>query len=175
MSASAQFRVRVSYGFTFVELVAVIVLFGIIAAMTASLMGQGFTAYVTGRNIAETDWQARVALERMTRELRSVRAPADITMTSAADLTVVDAEGNSIRYCMGTVGTCPGAVGELMRNAQPLAKGVTALTFTYLTKGPPPAITAVPAQVYYIIAAFTATQGTISKNFQVAVSPRNFP
>ncbi len=141
--------------------------------MTAQLMGQGLMAYVTGRNIAETDWQARVALERMTRELRSVRAPSDITMTSTADLTIVDADGNAIRYCIGTVGTCPGAAGELMRNTQPLAKGVSALAFSYLTRTG--AVTATPASVYYVIVAFTATQGTISKNFQIAVSPRNFP
>ena len=165
-----------SRGFTFVELIAVIVLMGIVGAMTAQLLGQGFTAYITGRNIAETDWQARVAVERMTRELRAIRSPTatDITMTSASDLSFVDVDGNSIRYCMGAVGTCPGATGELIRISQPLATGISGLAFSYLANDGK-TTTATPATVYYVGVALTATQGTISKNYQIMVSPRNFP
>ena len=164
---------RRANGFTLVEVVAAIVLFGIIGAMVARLLAQGFSAYVTGRNIAETDWQGRVALERFTREVRNVRAPADITITSASDFTFVDVDGNTIRYCLGAVGTCPGAAGELMRNTQPLAYGISGVTFSYLTRTA--VATAVPAQVFTIVATFTATQGSISKDYTVAVSPRNFP
>ena len=160
-------------GFTLVELVASIVLFGVVAAMTARVLGQGFQSFIMGRNIAETDWQARVALERMTRELRAIRAPADIIMTSGSDLTFTDIDGNAIRYCMGTVGTCPGAVGDLTRNMQALATGVSGLAFSYLTSTG--AATATPAQVYYVMVALTATQGSMSKSYQAVVSPRNFP
>ena len=162
-----------SHGFTLVEVVASIVLFGIVAAMTARILGQGFQSFIIGRNIAETDWQARVALERMTRELRAIRAPADIVMTSASDVTVTDVDGNFVSYCMGTVGTCPGAAGDLTRNTQALATGVSGLAFSYLTRTG--AATAIPAQVYYVVIAFTATQGSISKSYQAVVSPRNFP
>ena len=160
-------------GFTLVEVVAAIVLFGVVAAMTARVLSQGFQSFIMGRNIAETDWQARVALERMTRELRIIRAPADIIMTSGSDLTFTDLDGNAIRYCLGTVGTCPGAAGDLTRNTQALATGVSGLAFSYLTRTG--AATATPAQVYYVVIAFTATQGSMSKSYQAVVSPRNFP
>ena len=151
----------------------VMVILGIIAATGAQLMGNGFTAYFTGKNITEMDGQARLALERMTRELRSVRAPTDITLVPANEITFVDVDGIGIRYCLGTVGTCPGAAGELMRNTQPLASGISNLAFTYLDRTA--AATAAAAAVYYIGVSFTATQGAISKPYQATVSPRNFP
>ncbi len=160
-------------GFTLVELLMVIVLFGIVAAFAAPAMQSGFQAYFTGRDISEADWQARVALERMTRELRAVRAPADLALAAAGDLTFVDLDGNSIRYCMGAVGTCPGAAGELMRNAQPLAVGVGALTFSFLTRTG--GATGTPALAFYVSASFSATRSTITKTHQVTVAPRNFP
>lgn len=162
-------------GFSLFEMVVVIVVLGIVTAVAAPFMSASFQSYFTGKDISETDWQARVALERMSRELRSVRAPAgsNLIITSASDITFTDVDGNSTRYCMGGVGGCPGAVGELTRNSQPLATGISALTFSFLTQAG--AATAAAANVFYITVAFTATQSTIVKSFQATVSPRNFP
>lgn len=160
-------------GFSLLELVMVIILLSIAAAVAAPFIANGFKAYFTGRDLVETDWQARVALERITRELRTVRAPADLSILSASDLTFIDIDGNSIRYCMGAVGTCSGASGELTRNAQPLATGISGLSFSYLTKAA--ASTVTPSQVFYVIVDFTATQGLNSRAYQATISPRNFP
>lgn len=162
-----------SAGFSIMELVMVVVIFGIVAAVAAPFLRSAFQGYFTGKDIAETDWQARVAVERMTRELRTIRAPADLTITSASDITIVDTDGNSIRYCMGTVGTCPGIAGDLMRNAQPLATGIGGLAFTFLTRAS--AATVTPAQVFYVTVSFNATQNAVTKSYQITVSPRNFP
>lgn len=164
---------RRSRGFSLIELVMVMVLFGIVAAVAAPVVSSGFQAYFTGRDISEVDWQARVAMERMTRELRSIRAPSDLVITSAGDIAFVDSDGNPIRYCLGTVGSCPGAAGELMRNAQPLASGVSGLDFSFLTRAA--GATAVPAQVYYVTVAFNTTRNATSKAHRITVSPRNFP
>ena len=172
-SAIRRLRPRVA-GFSLIELVIVIVLLGIVSAVAAPFAINAFNAYFTGRDLVETDWQARVALERMTRELRTVRAPAAITMTSGSDLSIVDVDGNAIRYCLGTVGTCPGATGELTRNTQPLATGISGLAFSYLLKDGK-TTTAAPASVYYVVVDFTATQGVNSRTYQATVSPRNFP
>ncbi len=160
-------------GFSLVELAIVIMVLGIVAAAAAPLIGSAFLAYFTGRDIAETDWQARVAIERMSRELRTIAAPADLTITAANDITFVDVDRNTIRYCMGAVGTCPGIAGDLMRNGQPLAGGVSALAFSFLTRAAAP--TAVAAQVFYVTVDFTATRNGIAKAYQLTVSPRNFP
>lgn len=160
-------------GFTLFELLLVLVVFGIIAAVAAPLLANLFQAYFTGSQVTEADWQGRVAIERMSRELRAVRSPADLTITSASDITFVDIDGSSIRYCLGAVGGCPGAAGQLMRNGQPLAFGVTALTFSFLTRAA--AATGAAALAYYITVAFTVTNASSAKSFQVTVSPRNFP
>jgi prepilin-type N-terminal cleavage/methylation domain-containing protein len=172
-SSSTKFIMDSGRGFSLLEFIIVIVVLGIIAATGAQLMGNGFSAYFTGKNITEMDWQARLAVERMTRELRSVRAPADLTVTPANEITFIDADGNSIRYCMGTVGTCPGAAGELTRNTQPLATGISNLAFIYLDRTS--VATTTPALVYYIVVSFTATQGGLSKAYQININPRNFP
>ena len=161
------------HGFTLVELIMVMVILGIIAATGAQMMGNGFKAYFTGKDITEMDGQARVALERMTRELRSVRAPTDLTLVPANEITFVDVDGAAIRYCMGAVGGCPGVAGDLTRNAQPLSSGISNLAFTYLDRAA--SATAAASAVYYIGVSFTATQGTINKPYQATVSPRNFP
>ncbi len=160
-------------GFSLFELIMVIVVMGIVAAVAAPFMTTGFQSYVVGRDIAETDGQARLALERMSRDLRNIRSPADLTIASSGDITFMDIDGNSTRYCLGAVGGCPGATGELTRNSQPLAAGISALSFTFLTKSV--AGTSVASQVYYVTVAFTATQGTITKSYQTTVNPRNFP
>jgi hypothetical protein len=109
----------------------------------------------------------------MGRELRAIRAPADLTITSGGDITFVDMDGSSIRYCLGAVGTCPGATGELMRNSQPLATGISGLTFSFLTRTS--TATAVPAAVFSVNVDFTATQNSVSTSHRFTVSPRNFP
>jgi prepilin-type N-terminal cleavage/methylation domain-containing protein len=165
-------RARRPRGFTLIELVMVMVLFGIVAAVAAPVVSSGFQAYFTGRDIAEVDWQARVAIERMTRELRAMRAPADLVITAADDIAFVDVEGTLIRYCMAG-GGCAGAAGDLMRNGQPLASGISGLDFSFLTRTASPTATA--AQVYYVTVAFSATRNTTSKAHRTTVSPRNFP
>ena len=160
-------------GFSLIELIMVMVVLSIVAAVAAPFLRASFQSYFIGKDISETDSQARVALERLSRELRSVRAPADLIITSGGDMSFTDVDGNSIRYCMGTVGGCLGAVGELTRSGQPLATGISALTFTFLTRTG--AATAVAPNVFYITVSFTATRNTISKAFTATVSPRNFP
>ncbi len=173
MIATKKQRFRRRAGFSLIEMIMVIIVLGVIAAVAAPALSNAFRAYFTGKDIAETDWQARAALERMSRELRTVRSPADLVITSGSDLSFTDIDGNVIRYCLGAVGTCPGAAGNLMRNSQSLASGVSGLTLSYLTRAG--AATGVAAQVFYIVTGFTLTQNTASKTFTATVSPRNFP
>ena len=159
-------------GFSILELVMVLVVFGIISAVAAPLLANGFRAYFTGRDISETDSQARAAIERMTRELRGIRGPGDLAAASASDISFVDTSGTSIRYCLGAAGGCPGAAGDLMRNGQPLAGGISGLTFSFLSRG---AAATGAGGAFYVTVAFTASQNAVSKSYQATVSPRNFP
>ena len=157
-------------GFTLIEMVLVIVLVGIIAMVGAQLMATGFSLYFTGRDTMIVDAQARLALERMTRELRTVQSATGLTMAPATEISFTDLDGTAVRYCIGG-GTCPGVAGDLMRNTQVLAGGVSALSFVYLNSAG--TVTATPAQVLYIGVNFTATQGGVISTYRATVSPRN--
>ena len=158
-------------GFSLLELVLVIVLLGIIASVGAQLMGSGFQLYVSGRDSLSADAQARLALERITRDLRSVRPATGLTLVPATEVNFISLDGTAVRYCLGTVSGCPGVVGELTRNGQVLAGGISGLSFSYADSNG--AATANPAQVLYISLQFTATQGEIVSPYRATVSPRN--
>lgn len=165
---------RSDRGFTLVEVILVIVLLGIIAAVGAQIMGAGLQSYVAARDSLGVDAQARLALERMTRELRAVRSPAGLTLAPSNEVTFVDADGATVRYCLAMVGGCPGTTaGDLMRNGQPLASGVSGLSFSYSDRNGAP--TADPAQVFYISVQFNVAQGAMSGSYRATVNPRNFP
>ena len=150
-------------GFSLIEMILVIVIVGIISIVGAQIMGAGFQSYFTGRDSLGVDAQARLALERMTRELRTVRPATGLTMVPATEVTFTDVDGTAVRYYINA--------GDLMRNTQVLAGGVSGLGFVYT--GSSGAVTAIPAQVFYIGVQFTATQGGISGAYRATVSPRN--
>lgn len=165
-------------GFTLIEVIMTIVILGIIATLGVSMLTSSIRAYVEGRNLTDLDWQGRVAIERMTRELRGVRPPADLNITVAGQVRFVDMNGNAV--CFYLTGTSlmrsndfAGACGTT--NAQVLADRTSALVFTYLqNNGVTVALT--PATVYYISvnAQFAAIQGTGSATYRATVHPRGF-
>jgi prepilin-type N-terminal cleavage/methylation domain-containing protein len=150
-------------GFSLIEMILVIVIVGIIATVGAQLMGTGFQLYFTGRDTLNVDAQARLALERMTRELRTVRPATGLTLAPATEVNFTDVDGTAVRYYLNA--------GDLMRNTQVLAGGVSGLGAVYTDSSG--AVTAVPAQVLYISIQFTVTQGGMSSPYRATVSPRN--
>lgn len=156
--------IRHERGFSLIEMVLVIVIVGIISIVGAQLMGTGFQMYFTGRDTLSVDAQARLALERMTRELRTVRPATGLTMLPASEVTFIDVDGTTVRYYL--------SAGDLLRNTQVLAGGISGLSFVYTDSSG--AVTGTPAQVLYISVQFTATQGGMSSTYRATVSPRNF-
>ena len=60
-------------GFALIELIAVIVLVGIIATFSAFFLRTGFNAYLNTKNTAEGALNAQMALDRISMELRNIR------------------------------------------------------------------------------------------------------
>ena len=158
-------------GFSLFEMVLVLVILSIAAAVGAQLMGAGFQVYFTGRDNLGVDAQARLALERLTRELRAVRVGSGLSLLPAYEANFIGVDGTTVRYCLGAVNGCPGAAGELMRNGQVLAGGISGLSFVYTRQNG--TVTTDPDEVLYISLRFTATQGGIVSPYQATVSPRN--
>jgi prepilin-type N-terminal cleavage/methylation domain-containing protein len=85
-------------GFTLAELAVVMAVIGIIMAGVFVIQMQGEQAYLLGSSRVETQQNARVALDLMTRELRSAQSISAIG--SATDITFVDENGNTVVYAL---------------------------------------------------------------------------
>jgi prepilin-type N-terminal cleavage/methylation domain-containing protein len=60
-----------SHGFTLLEMLLVIMIVGVIAASIGALFAQVFSDFIQGRELADRQSQASLALERMVRDVRS--------------------------------------------------------------------------------------------------------
>jgi prepilin-type N-terminal cleavage/methylation domain-containing protein len=158
-------------GFTLIELVITLIVVGVLATVGATIMSNAFRAYLLGREIANDDWQGRFALERMTRELRTVQSPAALTI-GASQVTFSDFTGKSITYRL------TGTVLERSENGvggpyQPLADSVSALAFTYLQNDGQTTAASANA-VYFITATVTVASSNLTTVYRATVKPTAF-
>jgi prepilin-type N-terminal cleavage/methylation domain-containing protein len=150
-------------GFTLIELIVVIIIIGIVAIPAILIMAQGFKAYYAGNKAINLEWQGSVALERMTRELRSITS---ISTATANTITFVDYTGATITYVVNE--------SQLMRNTtagnQILATGIQSLSLAYYGKNsssPLPTPVTDMAKINYIVATFNIAYGSSSTNFNL--------
>ena len=87
-------------GFTLIEMVITIVVIGIIAGISAMLILQAMRGYSDQDARADLTNQARLAVERMAREIREIRdcTATDITTMVPGTLAFVDNTGAAIAY-----------------------------------------------------------------------------
>jgi prepilin-type N-terminal cleavage/methylation domain-containing protein len=81
-------------GFTLAELLVGLAILGLVLASVATFHESGLRAYVSGSNRVEVQQNARVALERMAREIREAQALANQTPTRVTIQT--DWNGNGV-------------------------------------------------------------------------------
>ena len=158
-------------GFSLIELIVVIVVLGIVASMGAIVARDGLLGWLRGREINSADWQGRLALERITRELRTV-APsfggvANITNASCGNTTFAFSDINAaqISYTQSTT--------TLMRNGQPLAENVTGLRF-YCLQSNGQTYSTIPSAAYYITVSMVVSTTNTSAAYRGTVKPTGF-
>jgi prepilin-type N-terminal cleavage/methylation domain-containing protein len=86
-------------GFALIELMAVIVLVGIIATFSAYFLTTGFNAYLNTKNTTEGALNAQMALDRISMELRNIRELTGTpTSTSLFYKSEDPAETRTLKY-----------------------------------------------------------------------------
>ncbi len=165
-----------SEGFTLIEAVITIVIVGIIASIAAMIILQGIQSYTKEQNLSDAHYQARLAMERMAREIRTTRqlgaigtvAIGTITGNPTSSLIFTDLTGTDITYALGgttlnrTVGGVP----------SPLATGVTTLQFRHYDSAG--VLTTTALAVWTIQIDLTDTKGVDMLQMRTRVHPRNF-
>ncbi len=113
-------------GFAAAELLVVTAIVGMVMAGIFTLQQQGQQAFLLGSNRVEAQQNARIALDLITRDLRTALSVTSIP--NGQDITFVDENGNSIRYSLsGTTLNRTDPVNGMIA----LTGGVQSLTFTY--------------------------------------------
>lgn len=123
-------------GFTLIEMVMVIVLMGILAAVGAPMIANGMRIANTANTDLATVSQLRYATERIAREIREVRFLAgafSVTTTTATTFVFTKTDGTvvTIAYASPNVAMTYGGVGTAN-----LVTQATAFQFTYTNVSP---------------------------------------
>ncbi len=152
-------------GFTLIEIVIVIAILGLVSLIGSVILHGAFESANTSKDAINASWQARLALARMSSELREIRSAtsSDLNISSNNQISFTDVNGNNISY------TSSGDV--IFRNGTEVADDITALTFSYYNANN--VITANVNNVRCIKAEITAVAGSNSTNIQTVICPRN--
>ena len=146
-------------------MILAIIIAGIIAGVVGLVGIQGTRSFVAADARSDLTNQGRLAIERMAREIRTIRSRADVTTMGAATLSFIDMNGTPIAFTSGG--------GVVTRNGTPLAAATAAtLSFTYLAPNGGPAGSTATLWSIQIDLAFT--KGQERQAFRVRVHPRNF-
>jgi len=161
-----------SAGFTLIEVIMTLVVVGVLATIGATVISGGFRNYFLGREIARDDAQGRLALERMSRELRAVRSTADLNIAVANQVSFTHLDGTAIAYRRNAV------TSQLERSQngvagtyQPLADNVSALTISYLQNDGVTPETTTPGLVYYITVQLTISTQNVNAGYRGTFKP----
>ncbi|OGT08953.1 MAG: hypothetical protein A2V89_01585 [Gammaproteobacteria bacterium RBG_16_37_9] len=114
-------------GFTLIEMVIVIIVTLIVVPIAATILSQEFQIYYIGQNLTNADWQGRIALDRITRD---IRAATNITTANANSITFTNTSEEVITYNLGGTNNTQ-LIYSSATSTQPLANNVQGLTFVY--------------------------------------------
>lgn len=158
---SARKRIQ---AFTLIEIAVVIIVLGIVSGIMGELMYQAFRGANIQYDEASVSSQARIVLDRMSRELRMIRVNSDLSTMTASSVTFKNVSGDEISYSLS--GT------TLLRNLKPIADSVSGLTFEYLDATG--AVTTTNTDVRYIRVTLQMSKNEELETLATTVFLRNF-
>ena len=179
MTGKHSFPCRLPGGFTLIELVLTMLILGIIAAVGSQFALQGIRSYSSEQDRGDAHSQARLAVERIVREARTIGSCTDIigaASPSSATLSFTDPGNRTATVTFNVAG------GNLTRVGNTLAQGVTtAQPFRFLdmngavsTSCPAAGNPSAATDIWFIEIDLTCTQKSGSLHLRSRVHPRNF-
>jgi Tfp pilus assembly protein PilV len=172
-------RHSLSLGVSLVELLVAMVLIGLVMVMASKLIENAFQASLVGMESGRDSAQARLALERITRELRMVRSPTAPDLTPQSNqITFVDmSTGSLVSYSQSgtTLNRTETPVGGSATTVA-LADGLNtaSLAFSYLQSDGRSITLTNAGLVYYITVQFNISSNSINLSFTDTVKPMTF-
>lgn len=150
-------------GFTLIEMIMVITLLGIVAAIIAIPLLQGARGWFDATTREGITQSGRIGIERMTREIRNTARTATntpcISSAIATSITFSDATGNLVACNSITFNQVGNTIQRTdASGTSNLADNVTSLAFTYYDSNN--AQTVVAANVRRVAIEITSTKGT---------------
>ena len=161
-------------GFTLVELVIVIVIIGISASILGFMLLGTVKAWTFKFNRNDILWDGRLALDRMTRETRTIKNSTSVTTASAAQFRFTDAGNKDITYSLSSTNLNRTEDGT----ANLLAENVSSLNFTYYNSSdtaiPSPAVSPAATDIRRVRINLTLTKNGQNVYLQSDASTKNF-
>lgn len=149
-------------GFTLIELMATIVLMGIISVMVGHVLLNGYQNFITSQTISQTDWKGLLVLERMSNDIHTIRSANDISIIGANQLVFIDVNSNTVQYQLSG--------NSLLRNSQTLVNGIQSFNLSYLDKNG--SVTAVPSFVRYVLISVAIAQDNLAQSYSTMAATR---
>ena len=156
-------------GFTLIEVVIVLVILSIVALPGARILSRDFSAYFHARDISDTVWQGRVALERASRELRAA-VSTSLSATSIS-ITFQNTDGETVTIDRDTGNNQLRL--DVDSDQQILADNVTSLAFSYLDEDAN--TTTTNSDIRAITPEIGITKNETTLTLRTTVEPRNIP
>ena len=155
-------------GFALIELIAVIVLVGIIASFSAFFLYTGFNGYLNAKNATEGALNAQMALDRISHELRNI---SDIIPTPSSTSVTFKSEVLTGTRTLKYVGN--DVIINVNANDHKLLENISSFTLSYITRDldhDPPS----DDEVAQIAVEFRLSDiGNSGKEFKANIFPRN--
>ena len=157
-------------GYTLIELVTVMVIIGIIAAIGTPLLMETADAWsYASRFQNNAVLSAIVAQNRMSREIRRLKNDTSVTTATSSQFSFTDVNNNATTFNLSG--------NTLMRNSDGLLDNVTSLSFTYYDDNN--AVIATPAvspnytDIRLVKVNYSVLAASNTLNFGFTVKPQN--
>ena len=115
-------------GFTLIEMVIVIIIFLILVSIATTVLVQEFQIFNSGKSLINADWQIRIALDRMVRDIRGATSINTATTNTLTFHYVDDNSGTNTSYSLSNSKLL---YSKSDGTSSVLADNIQALTFQY--------------------------------------------